>query len=131
MLFEFHNASQIAFFQDLTDLKRAAIPSPVMKNAENKSFLFSKCDKLFPFCDGHGERFLNDDVLSCFQCFLCVVVMGLIRGIDNYQLNLRVGSKAGEFFYGRSEEHTSELQSLMRTSYAVFCLKKKINNLIQ
>src|SRR3546814_17486244 len=29
---------------------------------------------------------------------------------------------------GRSEEHTSELQSLMRISYAVFCLKKKNNN---
>src|SRR3546814_5235275 len=29
---------------------------------------------------------------------------------------------------GRSEEHTSELQSLMRTSYAVFCLKKKIRS---
>src|SRR3546814_2115431 len=29
----------------------------------------------------------------------------------------------------RSEEHTSELQSLMRTSYAVFCLKKKLQNL--
>src|SRR3546814_6124204 len=28
----------------------------------------------------------------------------------------------------RSEEHTSELQSLMRTSYAVFCLKKKTTN---
>src|SRR3546814_4818782 len=28
----------------------------------------------------------------------------------------------------RSEEHTSELQSLMRISYAVFCLKKKIQN---
>src|SRR3546814_9141990 len=28
----------------------------------------------------------------------------------------------------RSEEHTSELQSLMRISYAVFCLKKKLNN---
>src|SRR3546814_10803151 len=28
-------------------------------------------------------------------------------------------------FEGRSEEHTSELQSLMRISYAVFCLKKK------
>src|SRR3546814_3119406 len=28
----------------------------------------------------------------------------------------------------RSEEHTSELPSLMRISYAVFCLKKKINN---
>src|SRR3546814_3478784 len=32
---------------------------------------------------------------------------------------------AGEFVYRRSEEHTSELQSLMRISYAVFCLKKK------
>src|SRR3546814_5970805 len=30
----------------------------------------------------------------------------------------------------RSEEHTSELQSLMRISYAVFCLKKKNNNTI-
>src|SRR3546814_2119687 len=29
---------------------------------------------------------------------------------------------------GRSEEHTSELQSLMRNSYAVFCLKKKTKN---
>src|SRR3546814_4615918 len=29
---------------------------------------------------------------------------------------------------GRSEEHTSELQSLMRISYAVFCLKKKNQN---
>src|SRR3546814_2848155 len=28
-------------------------------------------------------------------------------------------------FWARSEEHTSELQSLMRISYAVFCLKKK------
>src|SRR3546814_2748949 len=30
----------------------------------------------------------------------------------------------------RSDEHTSELQSLMRTSYAVFCLKNKINNTV-
>src|SRR3546814_5348248 len=40
-------------------------------------------------------------------------------------------SQEGEFFIWRplgptrSEEHTSELQSLMRISYAVFCLKKK------
>src|SRR3546814_9414343 len=31
----------------------------------------------------------------------------------------------GDIDDGRSEEHTSELQSLMRSSYAVFCLKKK------
>src|SRR3546814_6854232 len=32
---------------------------------------------------------------------------------------------AGAYVLTRSEEHTSELQSLMRNSYAVFCLKKK------
>src|SRR3546814_15396888 len=32
--------------------------------------------------------------------------------------------------FTRSEEHTSELQSLMRISYAVFCLKKKKNKII-
>src|SRR3546814_10507366 len=37
---------------------------------------------------------------------------------------------AAEMLRSRSEEHTSELQSLMRSSYAVFCLKKKkqVNN---
>src|SRR3546814_2019614 len=35
---------------------------------------------------------------------------------------------AGVKGYIRSEEHTSELQSLMRISYAVFCLKKKTTN---
>src|SRR3546814_5767012 len=34
------------------------------------------------------------------------------------------GDSIGRLRRGRSEEHTSELQSLMRTSYAVFCLKK-------
>src|SRR3546814_4704433 len=42
-----------------------------------------------------------------------------------------IGRRGNAFFahgfsgHGRSEEHTSELQSLMRISYAVFCLKKK------
>src|SRR3546814_3839308 len=36
-----------------------------------------------------------------------------------------IGSSAGRSSSRRSEEHTSELQSLMRISYAVFCLKKK------
>src|SRR3546814_10556412 len=37
----------------------------------------------------------------------------------------RVNASSGAFTDFRSEEHTSELQSLMRISYAVFCLKKK------
>src|SRR3546814_4609672 len=36
----------------------------------------------------------------------------------------RLGVAKGGFAAARSEEHTSELQSLMRTSYAVFCLTK-------
>src|SRR3546814_1677293 len=39
----------------------------------------------------------------------------------------RAGRKHVAMHKGRSEEHTSELQSLMRISYAVFCLKKKNN----
>src|SRR3546814_8262923 len=38
---------------------------------------------------------------------------------------LRVAEKLGLGIGDRSEEHTSELQSLMRISYAVFCMKKK------
>src|SRR3546814_3715944 len=39
------------------------------------------------------------------------------------------GTASGDWTLSRSEEHTSELQSLMRISYAVFCLKKKIPNI--
>src|SRR3546814_8890639 len=55
-------------------------------------------------------------------------------GLSDLQLGL-MGGLAFSLFYAalgiplarlaRSEEHTSELQSLMRISYAVFCLKKK------
>src|SRR3546814_4380449 len=43
--------------------------------------------------------------------------------LDPVDLDRQEG--AGADVQGRSEEHTSELQSLMRISYAVFCLKKK------
>src|SRR3546814_10446113 len=43
-----------------------------------------------------------------------------------HQLQRASGAPGGaDRLDGRSEEHTSELQSLMRISYAVFCLKKK------
>src|SRR3546814_1603382 len=41
------------------------------------------------------------------------------------RLSMSCGSPDGKGSSARSEEHTSELQSLMRISYAVFCLKKK------
>src|SRR3546814_10701913 len=45
---------------------------------------------------------------------------GAIRGTGDFG-----GSDGDGYGVGRSEEHTSELQSLLRISYAVFCLKKK------
>src|SRR3546814_5028925 len=50
-----------------------------------------------------------------------VLVRGLNMGVD-FVGGLMIEEK---FESPRSEEHTSELQSLMRISYAVFCLKKK------
>src|SRR3546814_3177973 len=50
-------------------------------------------------------------------------IIGAINA-NHALLAKRAGYKA---IYLRSEEHTSELQSLMRHSYAVFCLKKKNN----
>src|SRR3546814_7933274 len=51
----------------------------------------------------------------------------LIQKVGNQAVhgNQRVGSGDATRLVRRSEEHTSELQSLMRISYAVFCLKKK------
>src|SRR3546814_153650 len=46
----------------------------------------------------------------------------------NYAITLLDGDLAARLQHDRSEEHTSELQSLMRISYAVFCLKKKNNS---
>src|SRR3546814_2452272 len=63
-----------------------------------------------------------------------IVVHGMVRGPIELPLGELIQDKiTGEWHYkgerrdhpDRSEEHTSELQSLMRTSYAVFGLKKK------
>src|SRR3546814_1501961 len=48
----------------------------------------------------------------------------LLRPPQNVSV-LYFGIWTAVLYVGRSEEHTSELQSLMRISYAVFCLKKK------
>src|SRR3546814_7138066 len=56
-------------------------------------------------------------------------IFGQDRAIDFGDAG-RAGKRHRDAHFGldqRSEEHTSELQSLMRTSYAVFCLKKKNN----
>src|SRR3546814_4173690 len=49
-----------------------------------------------------------------------------VNAISAGPIKTLAASGIGDF---RSEEHTSELQSLMRISYAVFCLKKKQNSI--
>src|SRR3546814_8390782 len=60
----------------------------------------------------------------------------IIDGLVDYSYGKQIGGPESRYsecriFTKRSEEHTSELQSLMRISYAVFCLKKKKNTINQ
>src|SRR3546814_4525422 len=52
-------------------------------------------------------------------------VIGVATNIPNFWFANDTSEQTRNSEYLRSEEHTSELQSLMRISYAVFCLKKK------
>src|SRR3546814_1740618 len=58
-----------------------------------------------------------------------------VRGVDDLADLGREPQKRGELLPrrppGRSEAHTSEIQSLMRISYAVFCLNKKKHNKVK
>src|SRR3546814_7164572 len=80
---------------------------------------------------------MNFDILIPITLFVCVAyaIKAVVDARVRRQMVESNGSEAlvqsileGEELrrrHGRSEEHTSELQSLMRISYAVFCLKKK------
>src|SRR3546814_7071793 len=48
--------------------------------------------------------------------------------LDEFLRTMKIFGDRGLVPHGRSEEHTSELQSLMRISYAVFCLTNNIIN---
>src|SRR3546814_5970739 len=88
-----------------TTLFRSTFPASFDRNVEARS-------KLVDYARSSG----NGEALS-----------GALR--EQIALNDRAGNKANDLSRSlaakRSEEHTSELQSLMRISYAVFCLKKK------
>src|SRR3546814_5169096 len=83
----------------------------------------TRTDTLFPYTtlfrsqdfkqDGRAGTAIASDEYRAINCF--VLYLGVFA-IPFHDLEPRLQ---------RSEEHTSELQSLMRISYAVFCLKKK------
>src|SRR3546814_7432579 len=65
---------------------------------------------------------------EAIRLLLAVGVLGGFTTFSSFSLEVMLMLERGQMVQGlgyRSEEHTSELQSLRRTSYAVFCLKKK------
>src|SRR3546814_8057552 len=85
---------------------------------ENREFVAADTGGLQRFVDSLGQHFtgtLKQRIADGMALF--VVDVFQVVQIDN-------DGRDGEWAF-RSEEHTSELQSLMRISYAVFCLKKK------
>src|SRR3546814_10854539 len=81
-----------------------------------RSLLFDGAQLLLAL-DLHAERVLDIEGVD-----RPLAVGGDARRLD-HQVEAR--ERGGNEVKQRSEEHTSELQSLMRISYAVFCLKKK------
>src|SRR3546814_3598033 len=87
----------------------------------------TRTDTLFPYTTLFRSEIRHELIISQTDRFRaplekCLVILPRVDEarrdrIDRYA--------KGSQFIGRSEEHTSELQSLMRISYAVFCLKKK------
>src|SRR3546814_7971925 len=77
---------------------------------------------------GHGTNVIQGLAVSLESTALPTLVI-VVAVVATYQLAGVIGiafaATSMLALAGRSEEHTSELQSLMRISYAVFCLKKK------
>src|SRR3546814_5198282 len=78
-------------------------------------------------CLSSGVAFL---LLSCAGLTRASHLNGTLGSSPRVTVGRAVSgvTRCGRPRHTRSEEHTSELQSLMRSSYAVFCLKKKNKN---
>src|SRR3546814_5296018 len=91
----------------------------------------TRTDTLFPYTTLFRSRVF---AVTCFRIadqtqYPILYILEATNEIAHRKIFDRViqgvGGKVAAYRIVRSEEHTSELQSLMRISYAVFCLKKK------
>src|SRR3546814_2321061 len=100
--FRFRDAQSAAFWQQICDLLACVEP-------KRRVGRLTKCESQLK-----GESIMRKLAVAVALASTALASPALARDNSWY---VGVG--------GRSEEHTSELQSLMRSSYAVFCLKKK------
>src|SRR3546814_3643580 len=86
----------------------------------------TRTDTLFPYT----TLFRSLPALSNINghCALFALSSNRLSTCARYKVGMNAETKILPQSDDRSEEHTSELQSLMRISYAVFCLKKKKHN---
>src|SRR3546814_7000247 len=117
-------------------------PSPLMARALPLSLLASLLIAEPAFAQANFEG-LADNILGLLSngllrtlAIIAIIVVGLLWFLGRASVQMLVTVVVGVVIVFsapwivdtiRSEEHTSELQSLMRISYAVFCLKKKKN----
>src|SRR3546814_6623218 len=80
-----------------------------------------KLRPLLTILEGASEQGIDSSVVRSMLAMVIDDVPTAFAIVETISLQ----AEKPEGFRARSEEHTSELQSLMRISYAVFCLKKK------
>src|SRR3546814_3098247 len=86
----------------------------------------TRTDTLFPYTTLFRSRQRGGFVIMD-EIYLGLYYGGTPQSALTLDDDIVIINSFSKYFHmtGRSEEHTSELQSLMRISYAVFCLKKK------
>src|SRR3546814_9433281 len=95
----------------------------------------TRTDTLFPYTTLFRSLFLLTAVIGLFISNTATAVLMAPVALSTaeqlgaspypFAMIVALAASAATIMANRSEEHTSELQSLMRISYAVFCLKKK------
>src|SRR3546814_5502574 len=111
----------------------AALTSPAFAQDTNSTFTGPRVEGLIGYDHvGAGSDIDNDNgrddqsvdgLLYGLGIGYDIAVGGAVLGVEAELTDST--AKSDRHSYVRSEEHTSELQSLLRISYAVFCLKKK------
>src|SRR3546814_1250361 len=79
------------------------------------------------FQDAFAAPFINKTQRNCGRILALSEIFPEAAFIRMHRDPFEMVRSRWQIYLSRSEEHTSELQSLMRISYAVFCLKKKNN----